>query len=268
MDEYPKISVITTVYNGIPYIEEAVDSILNQTFKNWEYIIINDGSNDSSASYLDSINESRIKIFHSEKIGRGNALNFAISNCSAEYVAILDADDISLPYRLELQSKVLDANLNLAMIFSYSLASETLSYSEEQAQDVINFKTIDPSTLIKRSNLVHSSVMMRKSELIDLGLYNSRRTNLFDLDLWIRAATENKKMAIIPKTLVFKRTHANQFFEKRKRLKYLFDTMILRYKAAYFFKSSFVDFFIPLIGFFYGMIPSFIRVKLHNRNND
>src|SRR3989338_10709157 len=101
-----KISVIMSVYNGMPYLPEAVKSILNQTYKNFEFIIIDDASTDQSTKYLRFLKDKRIKLIkNSKNLGLAASLNKALKFAKGEYIARMDADDISLPKRFEKQVK-------------------------------------------------------------------------------------------------------------------------------------------------------------------
>jgi len=109
----PKISVITTVYNCEDYIAQSVKSILNQTFRDFEYIIVNDGSKDNTLAIVSKLAEEddRIRVFdNGVNLGRVVSLNKALNNSTGEYIALQDADDISFPQRLEKQFKFLDEN--------------------------------------------------------------------------------------------------------------------------------------------------------------
>ena len=99
----PQVSVVTSVYNGEEYLEECVDSILNQTFQNFEYIILNNGSTDGTARILQRYTDPRLRIIHQENLGISKSLNKGINLSNSDLIARLDADDFSSPQRLEKQ---------------------------------------------------------------------------------------------------------------------------------------------------------------------
>ncbi|MEW9093566.1 MAG: glycosyltransferase [Clostridiaceae bacterium] len=112
-----KISVLMSVYNGEKYIKETIESILNQTYKNFEFIIINDGSTDNTREIIESYNDSKIKLYNLQRnMGVGEALNFGLSKCNGKYIAKADSDDIYDNKRLEKQNKFLDENLDIALV--------------------------------------------------------------------------------------------------------------------------------------------------------
>jgi len=115
-DVIPIISVVMAVYNGDEYLSAAVNSILEQTFDSFEFIIIDDGSIDASNQILNEYTDSRIKLIRQENKGLSAALNVGISIANGEYIARMDADDIALPNRLEVQYKYLCNNPELDVI--------------------------------------------------------------------------------------------------------------------------------------------------------
>lgn len=105
-----------SVYNAMPHLPAAVESILKQTCDNFVLLIVDDGSTDDSGAYLDSLDDPRIQLIHQENAGLGTALNRGIEEVRTPYVARMDADDISLPTRLEKQLAVMEANPELVML--------------------------------------------------------------------------------------------------------------------------------------------------------
>ena len=107
----PKVTVLMPVYNCEKYLRESIESILNQTFKDFEFLIINDGSSDKSAEIVESYNDNRINFVQNEKnIGLAASLNRGLDIAKGEYIARMDADDISLPERLEKQVRFMETN--------------------------------------------------------------------------------------------------------------------------------------------------------------
>ena len=116
------ISVVMPVYNGEKYLKDAIDSILNQTHTDFEFIIVNDGSTDNTANIIDSYVDSRIIHVRQENRGLPKALNVGASISKGEYIARMDADDISLPNRLKSQYLFFKSNSDISVLagsFSY-----------------------------------------------------------------------------------------------------------------------------------------------------
>ena len=98
-----EVSVLMTVYNGMPYLRPAVESVLEQTHSDFKFIIVDDGSEDGTAGYLESIDDPRVTVVRQENQGTAKAANHGLSLIETPFVARMDADDIALPTRLEKQ---------------------------------------------------------------------------------------------------------------------------------------------------------------------
>lgn len=119
-DLSPKVSIIMPTYNGERYIVEAIESVLQQTFQDFELIVVDDGSTDGTASIVRNFQErdGRIKYFYKQNGGVATASNYAIERAGGEYIAICDHDDISLPHRLEMEVSVLEENKDVSLVYS------------------------------------------------------------------------------------------------------------------------------------------------------
>ncbi len=114
-----KISILMTVFNSDTFLKKSIQSILGQTYENFEFIIVDDGSTDRSSEILNSINDKRLKIYRLEKkIGRTKALNFGLKKCNTNIISIQDADDISNDDRLEKTMKIFSQNQNVGLVFT------------------------------------------------------------------------------------------------------------------------------------------------------
>lgn len=199
----PKISVVMSVYNGARYLKEAVDSILNQTFTDFEFLIVDDCSNDNSPQILKEYSEkdNRIKIITNEfNLGLTKNLNKMIGQAKGEYIARFDCDDVSLPLRFERQVKFLDQNTKVAFISSWSNLMDDngkIFKTVKYPTDNLELKKI----LIKYNPFFHPAVMMRKSALDDVGYYDESWRFAQDYELWLRIARKYQ-IANIPEILL------------------------------------------------------------------
>jgi len=204
--KYPKITILMSVYNGEKYLREAVDSILNQTFKNFEFIIINDGSTDKTEEILKDYNDSRIKIYKNKRnLGVAKSLNVGLKMAKGEYIARQDSDDISTPKRLAVQADFLDRHPAYAVVGVFPKVINEISDKIRYGQRPI--KDIDIRKTLKTKNcIVHGSAMIRMRCLHDVGLYDESMANSEDYELWLRLA---KKYAFrnIAKFLYVLRLH-------------------------------------------------------------
>ncbi len=181
------ISVILPVYNGVPYLDEAIKSILRQTYSNFEFIIIDDGSTDSSIEIINKYKsiDDRIKVISRENRGLISSLNEGIEKSEGTYIARMDQDDVSLPGRLEIQlNYMLKDHLDICggdftKIDAQDNVLEEHKVPKTESEIIITLATNMP--------FAHSCVMIKKSFLstnnLKYGLNGYR--NAEDLDLWI-----------------------------------------------------------------------------------
>lgn len=200
----PFISVLMPVYNGEKYLREAIDSILNQTYTNFEFIIINDGSTDTTEEIILSYEDERILyIKNEENLRLIRTLNKGLDLAKGKYIARMDADDISLPSRLEKQVKFMEKNPEVGLCGTFL---KTIGNRE----DTVSFHTDDNNIrfrLLFSTYLRHPSVMI-KSEIIkkyDLK-YNSDYLHVEDHKMWIDIS-KHTQLAIIPNFLLKYRVH-------------------------------------------------------------
>lgn len=112
----PLVSIMMPVYNGFPLIKASIESLLNQTYNNWECIIIDDGSNDGTSDYLDQLNDVRFKVFHQINKGRPLARQRALDNAKGKYLAMLDAGDLYHPEKILKQVQILETRPDIALV--------------------------------------------------------------------------------------------------------------------------------------------------------
>ena len=211
MSVTPKISVIMSVYNGEDYIEEAIESICNQTFKEWELIVINDCSTDNSSSIINkcALNDSRIKIHNNEvNLRLPKSLNKAISLASGKYIARMDADDISLPSRLEKQYKFMEENPDIALSSVRFMTIKNDVITSGGCGGRCDSDSIR-AMLLFTNPILHPGVIAKAEVLKNLE-YDTNVTCTEDLELWTRFSMGNYKMAILNEYLLLYRIHDKQ----------------------------------------------------------
>jgi glycosyltransferase involved in cell wall biosynthesis len=196
----PKVSVLMTCYNAASTIEESVRSVIAQTFTNWELVLVDNCSTDDSMANVRQIGDARIRITQLESNhGRTPALNIGLNNALGEYLAILDADDLSTPDRLQLQVDCLDNNPNLVLVASWyrniNSGGELINEVKTPTQhlDIIRRLAFD-------NVIVNSSSMFRLSSAKAVGGYEVKFSYSQDFALWL-ALSQTGKFAITPKFL-------------------------------------------------------------------
>ena len=205
----PKVSVVMPVYNGEKYIRQSIDSILHQTFKDFELLIINDGSIDNTRIIIDSyaVVDPRVKVFHRKHEGVSAASNFGLETAIGEYIARLDSDDIATPERLEVQVKYLDEHPDIDLVGSYFRAfyedgreiDVVISTSNEELQKI----------LPQMNQLGHSTIIMRRCIIEKVGMYDTSFALAEDYEYYLRII-EKCKVANIPQFLMRYRIHSGQ----------------------------------------------------------
>jgi glycosyltransferase involved in cell wall biosynthesis len=209
----PKVSVIIPTYNSANYLPEAIESVLAQTYKDFEIIVVDDGSTDNTQEvvvpYLD-----RIIFLEVPNGGPAKARNHAIRESSSEYVAFLDADDIWYPDKLDRQITVFSENQHYSLVHSDASYTRTFTAQEDRSWFSIK-KCVKAgwvfSALLKESFIILSSVIVKRDCL--------ERTELFDenvqpwegYDLWLRIAYEHQ-IGLVNAPLYFRRIHDSNLF--------------------------------------------------------
>jgi GT2 family glycosyltransferase len=198
----PRVSVILPVYNGEAYLLEAVESILAQTYTEFELIVIDDGSRDGTAALLDTVRDPRVRVIHQDNMGLALTLNKAIGLARGEFIARQDADDISRPERLARQVAYLDAHPACGLLGTWSVIHEDRVPTSRQHRHPCSNGELQLRLLFD-SFFVHSSVMIRRTALDRAGLYptDPERNPPEDFDLWLRIAREHE-LANLPEPLL------------------------------------------------------------------
>ncbi|HJO95140.1 MAG TPA: glycosyltransferase [Victivallales bacterium] len=200
------ISVIMPVHNGELHLEDSIKSILNQTYKNFEFIIINDCSSDGTANILNhySHKDKRINIFDNESNkGITKSLNEGLCFATGKYIARMDVDDISTKNRFEVQIKFLEENSDIAVCGSHVITEKT-GYNDKY----IPYTPEDiKATLFFMNALTHPSVMMKSSVIIEENnFYNEKYKFAQDYELWCRLS-KNHKIVNLKEDLLEYRWH-------------------------------------------------------------
>jgi len=210
MSSNPIVSVVLSVRNGGSDLPVALDTILKQSFSDFELIAINNGSTDGTREFLDGITDPRVRVFHQEDKGLAAALNRGISLARGRYVARQDHDDLADPSRIAKQVAFLDAN------FDYGLVGTRAEiwigdrpsgrfHDHPTENEVLKFD------LLFDNPFVHSSVMMRKSALDHVGVYSTDPTRQppEDYELWSRIARHYRVANLAERLTVYREVPAS-----------------------------------------------------------
>lgn len=199
----PAVSVLMSVYNGAPWVGDAVASLLGQTAGDIELIVVDDGSTDSTPAVLAAIRDSRLRVYREPHAGLTRSLNRALRLATAPLVARLDADDVALPERLERQRAFLDAHPGVGLLGTGAREVDEAGREIRRIRPPEDDGTIR-SALIRYNPFVHSSVVMRRSVLERVGGYDETLSVAQDYDLWMRLC-QVTRLANLPEPLVVRR---------------------------------------------------------------
>jgi GT2 family glycosyltransferase len=205
----PKVSCLMPAYNAERYVCAAIDSVILQTLGNFELIIVNDESVDSTASILDEYarKDSRIKVIHERHGGVVSALNKGLAYCTADYVARMDADDICAPHRFAVQAEYLDAHPHCVCVGGLFMNIDETGahhgiyrYSRNRATSLKSFP-------VRVALTCHPLAMLRRSVLSTVGGYRNTFPHAEDYDLFLRIA-EHGTVENPEEVLLYYRTHS------------------------------------------------------------
>lgn len=212
LTDLPTFSVIMACHNAEAYISQAIDSVLAQTFTNWELIIVNDASRDDSLSYIESASrkDSRIKYMSTEvKLGPAMARNAAVEAARGDWLAILDADDIYLPNKLEKQYELTLADeLNIVLIGAGCFQIDSRGTRKAEYNYPTSSSELKSNLLSMRKFPPHSSLIYNKAAFLKIGGFNRRFPRSQDFELWLRLS-EVGDFSAYSKPLIEYRVHSS-----------------------------------------------------------
>lgn len=211
----PEVSVVMPVYNSEKFLKESIESVLTQTFTDFEFIIIDDGSTDNSVEIIKSYNDSRIRLIaHKENKIHMKRQNEGLDLANGKYVAIMHSDDISMPQRFQKQVDFLNNNPNIGIVGSYWKAFDAEEYTVDVPQKPNELKALS----VFHCPFGHPTVMLRKDFLTNNNLrYDENSHYAEDYDLWVRAL-KHFEGANIPEVLLHYRIHKNSVSVARNEI--------------------------------------------------
>ena len=211
MNTKPLISLIMSVYNGEDYLKEAILSVCNQTFKDWELIVINDCSTDSTGEILKelALNDERIKVHTNEiNLRLQSSLNKALSFAEGKYIARMDADDICLPERLSKQYEFMESHPDISLSSCKFMTLKNGVISSGGCGGKCDRDSVK-ALLLVTNPILHPGIIARAEVIKALG-YDPIFTCTEDLELWTRFVMGNYNVEIMPEYLMIYRLHDKQ----------------------------------------------------------
>lgn len=213
----PRLSVVLPVYNAGRYLAEAVESILQQSFQDFELIAVNDGSTDGSPRILEALasRDPRIRILNQENRGQVASMNRAVGEARADLVARMDADDIALSHRFEDQVGHLDAHPEVVLVGGRTIVIDERGVPLDVWEPPVSASALR-ATLPRQNCFCHPSVIFRKSAFEECGGYREAYAPSEDYDLWLRLL-EIGEVANVPRVVLAYRFHRENLSATRTR---------------------------------------------------
>lgn len=211
MKSTPWVSVVMGVYNVAPYIEAAVHSALQQSLREIEVIVVDDGSTDETPAIVRRIEDPRLRLIGRKHCGAAATLNAGVAQARAPFIAFLDGDDVWLPGRLEQHVEFMEANPGADLSFSLSRLigedSSDLGITSRAASGPVRFEDLLVDNRIGNG----SAVMVRRASLAEVGTFDEELSGAYDLDVWLRLALRRADCVFcIPEVLTCYRRRQGQ----------------------------------------------------------
>ncbi|MBW8002731.1 MAG: glycosyltransferase [Planctomycetes bacterium] len=204
----PKVSVVLPTYNHLKFLPKAIDSVLSQTYGDFELIIVNDGSTDGTAEYLDALEDPRIRVIHQENKRLPEALNTGFRGAKGEYLTWISSDNYCVPIYLEAFVAALDANPDAGFAYSaYAVIDEDGQYKDNRERFDVSLHNLFTH------NAGTASFMYRRICQEKVGLYDPEVEGAEDWDMWLRIV-EQFQTVYIPEVLYYYREHKESMTQK------------------------------------------------------
>ena len=222
MSSTPRISVMMAVFNAERYVVDAVESILHQSFRDFEFVILNDGSTDKSGKILRDFaqRDSRIRLFSEERRGLTRCLNRGIALAQGQYLARMDADDVALPGRFQAQVDYLHANPAVLAVGGQARLVSPEGWPLCHWTVPVKHEEIDAAHIAGfAGRLIHPTSMMRLDVVRRIGGFDEQWTYAQDYDLWLRLA-EIGRLSNLPGIVLNYRLHLASISAATRRMQY------------------------------------------------
>jgi glycosyltransferase involved in cell wall biosynthesis len=228
-----RVSVVIPVYNGERYLAEAIDSVLAQTHREFELILVDDGSTDETPAIMQSYaaKDPRVRVVTQENRGHSGAANRCLAEASCEWVARLDTDDIFLPHKLEMQIAVLQANPKIRVLGTMGTWIDARGGQLVPMETTGPFNEAELEGMVHRNEtlfFIHSTVMMHRKTVLDAGGYREKFVQAEDTDLWNRLAEQKHLLLKMRESLVWDRFHERSSSGARPKVNRLYGEWAVR----------------------------------------
>jgi glycosyltransferase involved in cell wall biosynthesis len=208
------ITILLATYNGEKFISKSIESILNQTFKDFELLIGFNGTTDNSKEIVNQFNDDRIRIFdYGDEKGKSKTLNKLIQESKYEWIAIQDDDDIWINTKLEKQLNYIESCDVIGTFINYINSDDNIIGSPSLST---HNEDIKKNSFSGGNQVANTSSIFRKSDALEIGGWREGLDGIEDYDFWLRLMRNNKTFFNIPETLVLHRLHSNSNFNTKQ----------------------------------------------------
>ena len=215
----PKVSIIIPAYNRAGMILTAVESVLAQTYPDWEAIIVDDGSSDNTREVVAGVKDARVRYIYQDNKGLPDARNTGIRASSGEYVAFLDSDDAFLPEKLMLQVPVLDATPQIGLVAGGFVEVDMDMRPLHEIRPWVKNPTLDLLDWVRTCSFCVGSPLVRRAWLDKAGLFDETMRYVEDWDLWLRLASMSCRMQWLKEPVYLYRMHASSMVRQAVMMK-------------------------------------------------
>ncbi len=253
-----KVTVLMSVFNDIDYLDAAINSILHQTFSEFEFLIIDDASKDGSSEVLDRYAEldSRIRLIKNNRnMGLGYCLAKGVKESKGELIARMDSDDIAVLNRLELQIKTFNEKQNLDI-----LGGAAIDIDEKGNEIGYRRPPLEHNKIVKyiwTCPIIHPTVMFKKKSILEVGSYSADIRRRQDYELWFRAVAGRLKFSNLKEYLLYYRLTDNYY--KKNNLRVQIDQMKIGLKGNRLIGSSYIAYIGVIVPVIKSLTPQCIR---------
>lgn len=259
------VSLICTVRNAEATLIPTIESVISQSAKDWEFVIVDDGSSDNTASMLNRYArlDGRIRVIRTSGIGRVAALNLAVQEAKYPLLANIDGDDLCHRRRIELQREWMQRHPQFAAVYTDVVFVMGLQQPEWLPLHMDDAKVAETGKILALYNpIVHSSVMMRRSAVLEADGYSYPHGN-DDYDLWVKMLERGQRIGFLNLPLAARRLHPGQWFAHTNRFHVLKASGEVQLRAIRHFKMGASYRGLLASRMLYGILPFGLRVGLH-----
>lgn len=233
----PRFSIVITVYNGESTIISAIDGALAQNFESFEVIVVDDGSTDSTRHLCEAVRDERFTFYSIGRRGRAIALNYAIEQAVGDYIAINDADDLSLPCRLGLVEKMIEQNPRLQLLGTDCIKQrepigDLRRVRTDHTSSTCELYPITADRIYRSNPFIHSTVVFRKSLWERVSGYDEGLDMCIDYDFFLRAF-EKDAFGYLPLATVVFFVNPKSFYKRKSKWAYLKVLIHIRSRARH-----------------------------------